>query len=87
MMIKEEETKSEEDNSFGVTMPKFFDFKDLWSFNHPHLSVKDSQEKLCQMEVPIEKRTFRTFQEEEHSDYNYILESNLLRVWEYTKAK
>jgi len=38
--IKEEKIGSEEDNSFGMTMPKFFDFKDMWSFNHPHLSVK-----------------------------------------------
>jgi hypothetical protein len=39
------------------------------------------------MEVPIEKRAFRALQEEENDDYNYVLESNILQVWEYTKAK
>lgn len=37
--------------------------------------------------MPIEKRTFQAFQEEENDDCNYVLESNVLRVWEYTKAK
>jgi hypothetical protein len=38
---KEEKIGSEENNSSRVTMPKSFDFEDMWSFNHPHLSVKE----------------------------------------------
>jgi hypothetical protein len=86
-MTKEEEIGSEEDNSSRVTMLENFDFEDVWSFKHPHMNVKESREKLCEVEVPIEKRTFRIFQKEERDDYDYALESNLLRVWEYTKAK
>jgi hypothetical protein len=55
---KEEEIKSEEDNSSRVTMPKSFDFKGVWSFNHPHLNVKEHQEKLHRVDMPIEKGTF-----------------------------
>lgn len=68
-------------------MPKSFDFEDMWSFNHPHLSVKDFWKQLRRVEVFIEKRKFPTFQEEEHNDYNFTLKSSLLQVWEYTKAK
>jgi hypothetical protein len=39
-----------------VTTPESYDFKDMWSFNHPHLSVKDHREKLHQVEVLVEKR-------------------------------
>ncbi len=55
---REEKTRSEKDNSFGVTTLKNFDFKDMWSFNHPHLNVKDCWEKLRQVEVPIKKGEF-----------------------------
>ncbi len=43
---KEEEIGSEEDSSYGVTMLEIFDFEDMWTFNHPHLSMKDHWEKL-----------------------------------------
>jgi hypothetical protein len=83
---REEESKSEEDSISGVTTPASLNFKDVWSFNHPHLNVKEHWEKLHWMEVLVEKGTFWVFQEEEHDDYNYTLESSLLWVWEYTKA-
>jgi hypothetical protein len=38
---REEETGSEEESSFGMTMLESSDFEDAWSFNHPHLSVKE----------------------------------------------
>ncbi len=86
-MIMEEEIRNGEDNNFGVTILKSYNFEDVWSSNHPHLSVKKCREKLCQVEVLVEKRTFQAFQEKEHDDYIYALELNLLQVWEYTKAK
>jgi hypothetical protein len=58
---REEETGSEEDNNSGVKTPKFFIFEDVWSFNHPHLSVKAHQEKLCRVEVPIGKGECHAF--------------------------
>jgi hypothetical protein len=33
---REEETRSEEDSNYGMTMPKSSNFEDVWSFNHPH---------------------------------------------------
>ncbi len=54
---QEEEIGSEEDNSSY--------FKDVWSFNHPHMSMKERWEKLCQVEIPVEKGTFRAFQKKE----------------------
>ncbi len=56
--IKEEETSSEKSSSFGVTTHESFDFKDVWSFDHPHLSMKDCHEKVCQVEMPIVKGEF-----------------------------
>jgi hypothetical protein len=38
--INEEETRNEEDNSFGVITLENSDFKDVGSFNHPHLNMK-----------------------------------------------
>jgi hypothetical protein len=58
---KEEKIRSEKDNNSGMTMPKSFDFEDMWSFNHPHLSVKDFWKQLRRVEVFIEKRKFPTF--------------------------
>jgi hypothetical protein len=63
--IKEEETSSEKGGSFGVTTHESFDFKDVWSFNHPHVSMKNFHEKVCQVEMLILKGEFRVFQEEE----------------------
>lgn len=37
--IKEEGTRSEENNSSGMKIPESFDFEDMWNFNHPHLNV------------------------------------------------
>ncbi len=68
-------------------MPDSYDLEDMWSFNHPHLSMKDCQKQLRQVEVLLKKENIPTFQEEEHNDCNFILESSLLQVWEYTKAK
>jgi hypothetical protein len=39
-------------------MPESFDFKDVWSFNHPHLSVNECHEKLHQTKVHVEKGAF-----------------------------
>jgi hypothetical protein len=39
--IKEEETRSDEDNSFGMIMLESFDFKYVWSFHHPCLRMKE----------------------------------------------
>jgi hypothetical protein len=44
--IKEEETRSDEDSSSRVIMLESFDFKYVWSFNHPCLSMKEHQDKL-----------------------------------------
>ncbi len=33
-------------------------FKDMWSFNHPNLSMKKCHEKLHQVEVLVEKGEF-----------------------------
>jgi hypothetical protein len=33
-------------------------FKDMWSFNHPNLSMKNYHEKLHQVEVLVEKGEF-----------------------------
>ncbi len=44
--IREEETESEKNNSFGMTMHESSNFKDMWSFNHPHLNVKEHRKKL-----------------------------------------
>jgi hypothetical protein len=49
--------------------------------------MREHQENLCQVEVPIEKRAFQVFQEEERDNCDYALESSLLQIWEYTKAK
>jgi hypothetical protein len=46
-MIMEEEIRNGEDNNFGVTILKSYNFEDVWSSNHPHLSVKKCREKLC----------------------------------------
>ncbi len=59
-------------------MLESFDFKDVWSFNHPYLNVKECQKKLHRVEVLVKKGLFQTFQEEEHNDCNYVLESSLL---------
>jgi hypothetical protein len=85
--IKEEEIGIEEDISSRMTRFKSFDFEDVWNFNHPHLNIKEHWEKLRQVEVPIEKGASCTFQKEECDDCDYALESILLRIWEYTKAK
>ncbi len=85
--IRKEEIGSEEDSNSRVTTLESFDFKDVWNFNHPYMSVKECQKKLRQVEVFVEKGVFQAFQEEERNDCNYVLESSLLRVWEYTKAK
>jgi hypothetical protein len=58
---KEGETRSENNSNFGVTMPKSFDFEYMWSFNYPHLNVKDHWKKLCQVEVLVENGEFWTF--------------------------
>jgi hypothetical protein len=63
-----------------MTMLESFNFEDVWSFNHPHLNVKECQEKLHWMEVPMEKGKFQVFQEEERDDCDYALKSNLLQV-------
>jgi hypothetical protein len=83
---REEEIGSEEESNIGRTMLESFDFENVWTFNHPHLSMKEHQEKMHQVEVPIKKRAFQAFYEEEHNDYDYVLGSSLLQVWEYTKA-
>lgn len=49
--------------------------------------MKDCWEKLRRVEVPIKKGEFWVFQKEEQEDYNYALETSLLQVWEYMKAK
>jgi hypothetical protein len=33
-------------------------FKDMWNFNHPHLNMKNHQEKLRQVEVLVKKGKF-----------------------------
>jgi hypothetical protein len=70
-----------------VKTPKSSNFEDMWSFDYPHLSMKEHREKLHRVEVPIEKGAFRAFQEEECDNCDYILKTSLLRVWEYTKEK
>ncbi len=40
---RDEETRNEEDDSSRMTTIESFDFEDVWSFNHPHLSMKDHQ--------------------------------------------
>jgi hypothetical protein len=52
----------------------------MWSFNHPHLNMKECWEKLHWVEVLVEKGNFQAFYEEECNDYNYDLETSLLRV-------
>ncbi len=59
--IKEEETGSEEDNSFGVITLESSNSEDVWSFNHPHLSMKEHREKLCQVEVLVKKKNNSSF--------------------------
>jgi hypothetical protein len=54
---REEIIGSEEDNISRVTTLESSDFENVWSFNHPHLSVKKHREKLCQ----VEKGTFWVF--------------------------
>jgi hypothetical protein len=58
---KEEEIGSEKDNNSGVTMPDSYDLEDMWSFNHPHLSMKDCQKQLRQVEVLLKKENIPTF--------------------------
>jgi hypothetical protein len=41
-----------------MTTLESFDFKDMWSFNHPHLSVKDHREKMCRREVLVKNGKF-----------------------------
>jgi hypothetical protein len=53
--IKEEKNGSEKNSNFEMTMHESFDFKGVWSFNHPHLSVKDCLEKLCRVEVLVKR--------------------------------
>jgi hypothetical protein len=55
---RKEETRSEEDISFGVTTLQSFDFEDVLSFNHPHLNIKEHWKKLRQVEMPIKKGAF-----------------------------
>jgi hypothetical protein len=76
--IKEEEIGNDEDNNCKITMLESSNFEDMWSFNHPHLNMKEHWEKLHQVEVPIKKGAFQAFLEEEHENCNYILESSLL---------
>jgi hypothetical protein len=44
--IREEEIGNEEDNNYQMIMLESFNFEDVWSFNHPHLSMKECREKL-----------------------------------------
>jgi hypothetical protein len=53
--IREEKTKIKEYSNSRMTMLESSDFEDMWSFNHPHLSVKECQKKLHQMEVLVKK--------------------------------
>jgi hypothetical protein len=75
---KEGEIGNDEDNSSRITTLESSNFEDMWSFNHPHLNMKEHWEKLHRVEVPIEKGAFQAFLEEEHDDYNYVLKSSLL---------
>jgi hypothetical protein len=43
---REEEIGSDEDNSSRITTLESSNFEDVWSFNHPHLNVKEHWEKL-----------------------------------------
>ncbi len=54
----QEKTKSEKDSIFGMTTCESSNFKDMWSFNHPNLSMKNYHEKLHQVEVLVEKGEF-----------------------------
>ncbi len=80
MRKTQEETRSDEDNSSKVTTLDSSNFEDMWSFNHPHLNMKECWEKLHWVEVLVEKGNFQAFYEEECNDYNYDLETSLLRV-------
>jgi hypothetical protein len=75
---KEEETRSDEDNSSKVTTPESSNFEDVWNFNHPHLNVKECWQKLHRVKVLVEKGTFQAFYKEECNDCNYGLEKSLL---------
>ncbi len=60
-IIREEEIESEKNSNYGVTTHDSFNFKDVWSFNHPHLSVKDRMKKLHRVEVLVERGEFQVF--------------------------
>lgn len=82
--IREEEIGNEEDNNYHMIMLESFNFEDVWSFNHPHLSMKECREKLHSVEVPIEKGAFQVFQEQEcnNCDYARVKFATSLRVHE-----
>jgi hypothetical protein len=44
-----------------TTLESTFDFKDVWSFTHPHLNMKECWEKLHQVEMHVEKGAFQAF--------------------------
>ncbi len=70
-----------------MTTIKSSNFEDMWSFNCPHLSMENCQKKLHQVEVLVKKREFWIFKDEEWEYCNYALETSLLCIWEYMKAK